>query len=800
MEKDLKLELKPYTLIVMVGPSGCGKSTLAARLKGQLADCEVVSSDALRESLLPEGASDREMEEVSKQAFDLLRVRLQVLMSWPVRRRYVVVDSTALNDKFRDSLLAMAETAGYYPAMILFDYKTKRDYTQHLGEYQAEVAARHVERLRKDVLPNLKSRMWHAIVRIRSMQAGSNLVVQESAEAACFGRTKQGLPDDVPIAVIGDVHENVPALRALLARLPSNAVLVFVGDLLDKGQQTEEMLQLLQQVQEAWQVFMVEGNHENYLRRALEDPESVTGNNALSYFSALPVLEADPALREQFLKLHDQMLPWLHVPACGHRPSLYVTHAPCLQKHIGNPRFTREMRNFRIDRDQPLQPQLKPVLDEAENGLPLHVFGHVPHAASKVRFRNQVWLDTGYQNGGRLSAFVLHGDRAYTVEVTANDVPPKVLLPEELPTSLLPVPALPAFEQYELTPNDTRFLRKFMEGGAQYISGTMPPCPSVWNNATGELELESLAAGLDYFREKEIDKVVLEPKYMGSRCQLYLKKGHPEACFAATRNGMRITWLPELQVLLETWLDKCSSLPGIQWESELVLDGELLPWMALGETLIEKDFFAYERCVSSELQALKDDEAFADLDLGKYAIPLDESLEQLELYRRQLALYAQPGELDFKPFAVLQVDGKAPEPNQLAGWSAELNSDPVLQVDLQDASSLAAAQQFFDTLTSEKGMEGVVIKPLVPKAGHPPYMKCRNPGYLTLIYGYDYRSMPQYAELVKSKRIGGKLGLSIKEYELGQKLLQTSSEEDRKQLACALLFEIKKEESLDPRL
>lgn len=85
-------------------------------------------------------------------------------------------------------------------------------------------------------------------------------------------------------------------------------------------------------------------------------------------------------------------------------------------------------------------------------------------------------------------------------------------------------------------------------------------------------------------------------------------------------------------------------------------------------------------------------------------------------------------------------------------------------------------------------------------------MKVRNEAYLTLIYGYTYRSHQHYQKLVKGKNTSHKLRTSIKEYELAQELLKlpttqlTTENNNYLDLLANLLFEMDKEVSFDPRL
>ncbi|UUZ81451.1 hypothetical protein LJK88_43550 [Paenibacillus sp. P26] len=85
-------------------------------------------------------------------------------------------------------------------------------------------------------------------------------------------------------------------------------------------------------------------------------------------------------------------------------------------------------------------------------------------------------------------------------------------------------------------------------------------------------------------------------------------------------------------------------------------------------------------------------------------------------------------------------------------------------------------------------------------------MKVRNPEYLSIIYGYDYRFPHKYRKLMKQKSIGPKLRTSISEFQLGRKMLSvrfddiTPENEAYKEIAANLLFEVAKEREMDPRL
>ncbi|MFC6252845.1 metallophosphoesterase family protein [Pseudophaeobacter arcticus] len=75
---------------------------------------------------------------------------------------------------------------------------------------------------------------------------------------------------DRPLAIIGDVHGCADLLHRLLAKLPSDAQVILVGDYIDRGEDSAEVLRFLCEQQD---LICLRGNHEDMLLRFLEDPE-----------------------------------------------------------------------------------------------------------------------------------------------------------------------------------------------------------------------------------------------------------------------------------------------------------------------------------------------------------------------------------------------------------------------------------------------------------------------------------------------------------------------------------------------
>ena len=69
--------------------------------------------------------------------------------------------------------------------------------------------------------------------------------------------------------IIGDVHGMAEELRDLLNKLALNEgdALVFVGDLVDKGPESVEIIRMVRELSARFDVVVVEGNHDERHRR-----------------------------------------------------------------------------------------------------------------------------------------------------------------------------------------------------------------------------------------------------------------------------------------------------------------------------------------------------------------------------------------------------------------------------------------------------------------------------------------------------------------------------------------------------
>ncbi|MCD2421721.1 hypothetical protein LQ567_03040 [Niabella pedocola] len=338
------------------------------------------------------------------------------------------------------------------------------------------------------------------------------------------------------------------------------------------------------------------------------------------------------------------------------------------------------------------------------------------------------------------------------------------------------------------------------------FSPTIAPAPkSVERN-----EIESIYEGLRYYLRNGVQDVVIQRKYMGSYCDIYLHK-NPEDTYFVSRNGHKIEHinLTEAKIACEGLYDR------FDWtELEIVIiQAELLPWNVLGKGLIEKEFEAYlnahkerlsffrESTLMNKILSVKSGEAYTTFDkdsmelkpaafkakypahiirqyeaLRDFDIPnITQYTQGVHIFENQVTHYGKEAALYFKPFNILKkiyATGREEIPNDNRTYQ-QINDDEMkvlhLNSELEIAESATGIYEWFTSL-SEEMEEGIVIKPLKAFAtGLPPAFKVRNNNYLTMIYGVHFQHELEHQ--VKKRNIRGKLACSINDWAINYQLL-----------------------------
>jgi protein phosphatase len=126
-------------------------------------------------------------------------------------------------------------------------------------------------------------------------------------------------------------------------------------------------------------------------------------------------------------------------------------------------------------------------------------------------------------------------------------------------------------------------------------------------------------------------------------------------------------------------------------------------------------------------------------------------------------------------------------------------------VDLADPASTDAAIGWWSDLTAGGG-EGMVVKPRDfiargRKGLVQPAVKCRGPEYLRIIYGPEYDA-PEHLARLRSRGLGRKRSLAMREFLLGQEALKRFIAREPLRRVHEAVFAVLALESepVDPRL
>lgn len=126
-------------------------------------------------------------------------------------------------------------------------------------------------------------------------------------------------------------------------------------------------------------------------------------------------------------------------------------------------------------------------------------------------------------------------------------------------------------------------------------------------------------------------------------------------------------------------------------------------------------------------------------------------------------------------------------------------------VDLGDPSSEEEGVRWWEGLTT-RGGEGMVVKPLDfiargPRGLVQPAVKCRGRAYLRIIYGPHY-TMPEHLDRLRSRGLGAKRSLALREFALGVEALErfVRREPLRRVHECVFGVLAMESEPVDPRL
>jgi protein phosphatase len=409
-------------ILVLIGPAGSGKSTWA---KKQFPGEVVLSSDELRRWL----TDDAEEQSCSKDAFHQLHELATLRLKYG---RRVILDATNVKAEARRVWWELARIKDVPCAAIWFDVpldtciarQQRRDRHVPPAIIKRQHGALH------DIAARLMAEPWDMVVRttFADDEAGgqpSYEVLRPYRPPARQESAGGGLRVYRPEAfdVVGDVHGCREELEALMRALgwrhdaqdgwshPEGRLLVFVGDLVDRGPDSLGTLRLVAALVRGERALLVRGNHDDKIRRLLRGNDVKVDAHAATTVAELDALDAEARaqLLEDVLPMLEQAPYWaLLAPQEPGGWGVVVAHAAWRpQVAQSTPDYARFFCLYGPTTGKTGEDGYPERIDwraaYPADG-PLCVVGHTPYLGPIVRHGQTLCLDTACVFGGQLTA------------------------------------------------------------------------------------------------------------------------------------------------------------------------------------------------------------------------------------------------------------------------------------------------------------------------------------------------------------------------------------------------------------
>lgn len=849
MSKSIQIAIPEIALVVLIGASGSGKSTFA---KTHFKPTEILSSDFFR-GLISDDETD---QTITSEAFETLHyVAAKRLANY----KLTVVDATNVQESARKPLVALAKQQHVFPIAIVLDTpeticrernvnRSDRNFGEHVIGQQCHQLRRSFKRLKRE-----------GFRRIFTLRTEDDFAkAQVTREKVWTNRRDNHGPFDI----IGDIHGCYDELLSLLEKLgyniqpttitpPPGRKVLFLGDLVDRGPKTPEVLDLVMRMIESDVALCIPGNHDVRLVRALQ------GKNIKPTYGLLESLEQLKSHSSEQRKNYAYFLDGLVSHYILDDGNLVVAHAGMKEEMAS--RTSGAVRSFALYGET--------TGETDEFGLPVRlnwaaqyrgtaavVYGHTP-VPNAEWLNNTINIDTGCVFGGELTALryptkelvsvpaqktyaepirPLQPDTSRTAQQTHDDMldTADVIGKHIVDTALIPritireehaIVALEIMSRYAIDPKWLIYL---------------PPTMSPSQTSSRPNILEHPDEVFAYYRENNISQIICEEKHMGSRAMVILCKDDDVACkrFGLSEPAPGVCYTRTGRPFFDDPTTESGFLQRIQnaisksnlWHdlntNWMALDCELMPWSARAQQLLQNQYAAVGASARASLDAtLNALEATSAnyIDVTEWLTTYRERSERIDHYIGAYRAYCWPvndlTDLKLAPFHILATED-AVHHNQPHTWHMETLSklcaaDPDLLhattnhiVDLNDEKSCANAITWWEENTAQGG-EGMVVKPLDFIARNQkdrlvqPAIKCRGREYLRIIYGPEYTT-PENLKQLSWRNVKTKQSLALREFALGLEALErfVKREPLRRIHECVFGVLALESEPVDPRL
>ncbi len=813
------INLPQLSLVLLVGVSGSGKSTFARK---HFKATEVISSDYCRALV----ADDENDQTATRDAFEVLNFIAGKRLA---AGKLTVIDATNVQAESRKSLIELAKRNHVLAVAIVFNIDpticSERNVLREDRDFEDRVIHAQYHQLQRSLNKLRKSEGFTRTYILNSVDEINSVIIERHR------LYNDKLFDHGPFDIIGDIHGCFDELIDLLQKLnyqitineqgyqiihPENRKIVFVGDLVDRGPKSPDVLKLVMSVVTSGVGYCVNGNHDNKLKRKL------MGNDVqITHGLKETLAQLENESHDFKLKVKD-FLDGLISHYVFDDGKLAVAHAGLREKYIG--RGSARIRDFCMYGDT--------TGETDEFGLPIRyewakdyrgntiiVYGHTPILEPEW-LNNTINIDTGCVFGGKLTALRYPEKEIISVSAAQmyykpikpighnvvdkndiildiEDIAGKRIINTQLLNNITirEENSIAAIETMTRFAIDPRWLI--------YLPPTMSP-----SETSHEANyLEHPREAINYFHKRSIYQLICQEKHMGSRAIVIICKNNQVAKnrFKVTHDAIGICYTRTGRNFFSDNEHEQQFLEKVQnavskinlWEQLntdwLCLDCEIMPWSAKAQSLIEKQYAAVGCAAEATLHEISElllkTKNRAINQVGEIEEKFNKRLTMINAYRDAYRRYCwninSIEDYKLAPFHILAFENQVNLDknhlwhlniiNQLCDTDANFFKKTNYKIlDTNNAENCDEVIAWWHELTSSGG-EGMVVKPLdftikTARELIQPGIKCRGQEYLRIIYGPEYLE-PANLEKLRSRHLGLKRSLALREFALGHEAL-----------------------------
>ena len=817
----MNIKIPEFCLITLIGSSMSGKTTFA---NTHFDYKQVLSSDNFREMI----CGDSMNQSINSDAFESLYFILDKRLK---NYQTTIVDATntTYNDRKKILEIAKANNVQNVAIVINIDESIIFERQKRLQRVKPDKLKKQIINVRKSI-SGLKSEGYRYVYVLESPEEIDNCNIE------IFPMYSNMKHVTGPFDIIGDIHGCYTELIELLIKLgykesdglykhPDNRKLIFLGDLMDRGNQNIRTIELIMNLVKNNIAFCVMGNHDFKFVKKVND--RTTLNNGLD----ITLKEFDSIEDEDRKNAIIEFINSLRSHYVFDDGNLVVSHAGIKEEYIN--RSSGKIRSFCLfgettnEKDQYGYP-IRIDWAKSYKGKPMIVYGHIPHNLPYI-INNTYNIDTGCCFGNKLTALRYPERELISVDALeeycehtpfedeSSNVNNDILKIEDYQNDLSISTELinPVIIKKRFTETALETVSRFTIDPKWLIY--LPPTMSPAQTSSLDNYLEYPTEAFKYFRDNNVELVTCQKKHMGSRCIIIVCKNNEvvKKRFNIKNNNDRIGIIysrtgrkmfdDETESIILNRLNEVLIKSDFYKDFNtdwVILDTELMPWSAKAQGLLRSQYAPVGRAGLDSIIPVENllienynvvntdpiiESKISPLELlDKYKAKKEALENYIKAYRRYCWTINSIDDYEIAPFHILATENEV-HFDKAHPWHLNninqyicnetdrlfIRTDNMI-INVNNPEDIKKATEWW-TYFTEAGNEGIVVKPLNYITYNDdkiiqPAIKCRGREYLRIIYGPEYLFEENLTRL-KKRSLNRKRELALKEFALGYESL-----------------------------